>query len=277
MPFVLLNYNVAAATAGASNVDLTAATDADFSQRNGHYIFTESYRLVATIPIGASITKGRYQAPSWNAVGQFDIFNVNRSLTPPSNTQLDSYLHYPVKMPVNEEFQVQLSNNLGAATEIENAALVLITDDWSAQQQQTSMMPPLICVDATFTVTPTLNAWSGPQALTFTQSLKGGVYSVASAILQGGNSAFFRLVFPRTKLYQGRKLRPGFIVQNAVGNVPSDILRPYMIALGEWGQFHTFEPVQCEVFGTAAVSTAYTLFLWLVYLGPQSSLYGAAV
>lgn len=277
MPFVLLNYNVAAAAAGASNVDLTAATDADFSQRNGHYIFTESYRLAAAIPVGASLTKGRYQVPTWNAVGQFDIFNVNRNLNPPSNTQFDSYLHYPVKVPTNEEFQVQLSNNLGASTEIENCALLLITDDWSQQQQQSSMVPPMLVVDATFTVTPTLNAWSGPQALTFTQSLRGGVYSVAGAQLQGGNSAFFRLIFPRMRMYNGRKLRPGFAVQNAVGNVPSDIIRPWMIGLGEWGQFHTFEPVQCEVFGTAAASTTYTLFLWLVWLGPQSSLYGAAV
>lgn len=277
MPFVLLNYNASAAAAGASNVDLTAASDPDFSQRNGHYIFTEEYKLLAAIPVGASLTKGRFQCPTWNAVGQFDIFNVNRSLNPPSNTQMDVYSHYPSTIPQNEEFQVQLSNNLGAATEIENVGIILGTRDWSQQQQQSSMVPPIMVIDATFTVTPTLNAWSGPQALAFTQSLRGGVYSVAGAQLQGGNAAFFRLIFPRTRLYNGRKLRPGWVVQNAVGNVPSDMIRPFMLGLGEWGQFHTFEPVQAEVFGTAAGSTAYTLFLWLVYLGPQSSLYGAPV
>jgi hypothetical protein len=214
--FHLLNYNVAAAAAGATNVDLAAAVDDAVSQRNGHYIFTDRYNLLATIPIGASLTKGRFQIPTWNAVGQMDIFNVNRSLNPPANTQYDSWFNYPIALPSNEEIQVQLSNNLGAATEIENCGLLIGTPDWSVTQQSTSMVPPILLVDATFTVTPTLNNWSGGQALTLTQNLRGGVYAVAGAMLQGSNAAFFRIIFPRAKMYGSRKLRPGWIVQNAV-------------------------------------------------------------
>lgn len=275
--FGLLNYNAPAAGAGLSNVDLTAAAEGDWGQRNGHYVFTDPLNLLAAIPIGASITKGRFQTPSWNSIGQFDIFNVNRSLNPPANTQFDPYIHYPIKIPQLEEFQVQLSNNLGAATEIENCGLIVGTPDWNQQQQASNLVPPMLLVDATFTVTPILNAWSGPQALTFTQALRTGVYAVAGAQLQGGNAAFFRLIFPRAPLYNGRKLRPGFAVQNAVGNVPSDIIRPLFLGWGEWGQFHPFEPLTAEVFGTAAVSTTFTLFLWLIQMVPDALLYGKRV
>jgi hypothetical protein len=40
---------------------------------------------------------------------------------------------------------------------------------------------------------------------------------------------------------------------------------------GVWGLFHTFEPVQVEFFGTAAVNTTYQVFLDLAYLGEDPS------
>jgi hypothetical protein len=268
MGFQTLVYNAPAAGVNTVNLDFTAATDPDFSQRNGHYIFTESYRLMASAMVGVSVTRGRYQVPTWNAIGEFILFNANRALQPPSNPQWDWWMVRQPNVPINEEFQVQVSNNLGAATEIENVVLQLITDDWTAN------IPPgrlIIPVRVSFTVTPTLNAWSGPQILTFSQSLRGGVYAVVGATLQGTNSVAWRLIFPRFRLYHGRKLRPGGLIQTAVGDVVTNQWDPWVMALGEAGRFHTFEPVQMEVFGTAAVSTTYQGFLWLVYLGEDVS------
>lgn len=268
MGFALLNYNAAAAGVNTVNLDFTAATDPDFSIRNGHYIFTEQYRLFATAIVGASVTRGRYQVPTWNAIGELTIFNANRSLQPPSNPQIDLYAAYPPPIPQMEEFQVQVSNNLGASTEIENAAVIILTDDWSSNLPR-GRLP--ILVRASFTVTPTLNAWSGGQAITLSQSLRGGVYAVVGATVQGSNSMAFRIVFPRYRLYHGRKLRPGFLTQNAIGDVLSNQLVPWQLQLGEWGRFHTFELPLVEVFGTAANSTTYQVFLWCVYLGEDVS------
>jgi hypothetical protein len=269
MAFHLLNYNNPVAGINDANVDMTASTDGEFSIRNGHFILTESYRLIKACAIGASMLRAVLFAPSWNNLGELSVMSVNRLLTPPANTQYDDYRQMPLKLPTVEELQVKDSNNLGSSTEIENVGLVLIPDDWTPQLPAGA---PMFCVKTTFTVTPTLNAWSGGQAIAFSQSLLGGVYAVVGAMLQGGNATFFRIIFPRNKLYGARKLRPGGIVQNAVGNVPYSQQQPWMMDMGVWGYFHTFELPTCEVFGTLASSTAYVLYLWLVRIGKAESL-----
>ncbi len=268
MGFALVAYNAAAAAAGATNTDLSFVTDSEFSSRNSHLILTEPYQLLAVGATGVSLTRGRLQIPTFNAVGEFALFNVNRALQPPSNPQLDYYIPYPPMLPLNEEIQVQYSNNLGAATEQENAIVLLGTDDWN-QNVPRGKLP--ICVRATFTVTPTINVWSASQALTLSQSLRGGVYSVVGATVQGTNAAAFRIIFPRYRLYHGRKLRPGFFTQNALGDALGN-QPPYGNGfLGEWGRFHTFELPLIEVLGTTAGAITYQVFLWLIFLGEDVS------
>jgi len=265
--FALLAYNLASDTASGTNTDFVAATDADFSQRNSHYIFSEQYKLLAAHAAGASLSRGRFQAPTWNAIGEFTIFNVGTALEPQSNFQFDQYLAYPPPIPLYEEFQFQMSNT-GAGGAIENGHIVIGANDWSANLPQ-GRMP--IQVRASFTVTHTLNGWSGPQTISLSQSLRGGVYAVVGAQLQADDCAWFRLIFPRYKLYHGRKLRPGWVAQNAIGQPVSNQMPNWPFSLGEWGRFHTFELPQCETFGTAADSTVCQLFLWLVYLGEDVS------
>jgi hypothetical protein len=277
MGFATLIYNASAAGVNASNLDMVAATDPDFSQRNSHYIFTEPYRLLGAALVGASVTRGRYQVPHWNAIGETIIFNANRALQPPSNPQWDWYIGYPSIIPMEEEFQVQVSNNLGASTEIENCVLQLITEDWSANIPRgvdigANAGKYIFPIRVSFTVTPTLNAWSGPQILTFSQSLRGGVYAVVGGVLQGSNSVAWRVIFPRYRLYHGRKLRPGGLIQNAIGDVITNQWDPWVVSMGEWGRFQTFEPPTIEVFGTAAASTTYQGFLWVSYLGEDDNL-----
>jgi hypothetical protein len=269
MGFALVDYNAPAAGVNTVNLDFSAVSDPDFTQRNGHFTLTEPYRMLGAMAVGASVIRGRFQIPTWNALGEWQLFNVNRGLQPTSNPQWDWYGAFGPPIPMNEEVQVQLSNNLGAATEIENCGLLLATQDW------TPAMPAGLAkfiVRASFTVTPTLNAWSGPQTIALSANLRNGVYAVVGATLQGTNAAFFRIVFPKYRLYMGRKLRPGGPVQTNIGDVLSNQLPIYQMSLGEWGRFHTFELPGIEVLGTAAVSTTYQAFLWLVYLGADQSL-----
>lgn len=268
MGFAVLDYNLTAAAAGATNSDMTAVSDADFSQRNSHYIFTERYNMLGVSLVGASVIRGRFQVPTWNAIGEFTLFNANRGLQPPSNCQVDWYIPAPLPVPLNEEFQIQASNNLGAATEQENAILWLATQDWSMNLPR-GVMP--ICVRATAAITPTINVWSGPSAITLIQSLRGGVYAVVGATMQGTNAAAFRIIFPRYRLYHGRKLRPGGLIQNALGDVVNNQMHPWIMGLGEWGRFHTFELPQVEVLGTTAGAITYQIFLWLIFMGEDIS------
>lgn len=267
---VTLVYNNPVAGVADANVDMTAAADVDFTQDgSGHYRFTEDYQLFAAGMFGASVLRGRFQVPHWNAIDEFEIFAANRSLGPPANPWLDWWMDNPIPIPKFESFKVQDSNNLGASTEIENAVLMLKAADgfWPVPSSGIPYKSR-----ATFTVTPTLNAWSGGQALAFTGSQRGGVYSVIGATLQGANAVAFRLIFPKYRMYNGRKLRPGGIVQAAAGNAlnMASQLKPGL--LGEWGRFWTQEPLTCEVFGTVAGSIAYVLYLDLIYLGDDPSL-----
>lgn len=280
MSFHCSVYNIPAAGVNAVNSDLTFAPDTVFSQRNNHLLATEDYALMGVAAVGASVTRGRIQSPRWNAVGEFTIFNANRAISPPGNPQIDWYEPVPPMVPTNEEFQIQLTNNLGAATEIENAVVLLRTPDHSFNLPR-GTFPGIsqgffFPIRASFTVTPTLNGWSGPQALTFSQTLRGGSWSIVGAQLQGANAVAFRLIFPRMRPGQRRPFRPGFLTQTAVGDVLNLQRDPWVLNLGEWGRFSTFEPVTCEVFGTAAVSTTYQLFLWLVFLGDDPNLISGA-
>jgi hypothetical protein len=257
-------YNAPAAGVNAVNTDLAAAADTILTTRNSHLIFTDPWQLLAIAMVGASVTRGRLQSPTLNAIGEFALFNANRALQPPSNPQWDFYLPMPVALPQSEELQVQVSNNLGASTEIENAILQLATPGHTYNLPQGGQ-PYLF--RATVTVTPTLNAWSGGQAIVFSQNPRGGVYSLIGSIVQGSNAVAHRWLFPRARLFNGRALRPGGLNQNAVGDVVVQAPRVSWDMWGEMGRFHTFEPPQLEVFGTAAVSTTYQIFMHCVYLG----------
>jgi hypothetical protein len=268
MALAALVYSAGAAGVNTVNLDFSAATDPDFSIRNSHYIFTEPYKLLGTISVGASLTRGRFQVPTWNAIGEFTLWRANRSANVPANPQADLFLNYPADVPQNEEFQVQWSNNLGASTEQEQTLILLGTQDYNQNIPRGRLR---LNVRATATVTPTVNAWSGPVAITLSQSLRGGVYSVVGMNVQGTNSAFWRIIFPRYRLYHGRKLRPGWVVQTAVGDVPFTPIDQEMTWPGELGRFHTFELPAVEFFGITAGSTTYQIFMDLVYLGEDVS------
>lgn len=271
--FHVLDYNNAAAGINDVNVDMTASTDGEFTQDgSGHYRFTEDYMLFGAVMFGASVLRARFQMPHWNALGEFEVFAANRSLAPPANPLVDWYIDRPIPIPQMESLQVQDSNNLGASTEIENVVLFIRAADgfWPIPGAGYPMK-----TRATVTFTPLLNAWSGGQAITFTAALRGGVYAVVGAVLQGGNCCAFRILFPRYRLTNNRKFRPGGIPQNAAGNNTERLSQIKPGAFGEWGRFATWEPPLLEVFGTAASSTAFVLYLDLIYLGDSPALLNA--
>lgn len=270
-------YNAPAAGVNTTNLDFAAAADTEFTARNSHYTLSEPYNILGASLVGASVLRGRYQVPRWNNFGELAIFSANRALTATSNPQWDDYRFAPLPLPLEEEIQVQVSNNLGAATEQESAVLNLGTPDWNTNippgVAPMGLTQPLTAIlQATFTLTPTINVWSGGQVLAFTQSLLGGVWSVIGGVVQGANAVAWRIIFPRNRLYNGRRLRPGGLVQTAAGDIVNNAVHPWILGWGELGRFHTFEFPTVEVFGATAASTTYRVFFWLRYLGSDRSL-----
>lgn len=256
-------FNLSAAAAGATNADATFVSEPVLRGQNNHLILTAPFKLLAVMGLGVSVTRGRWQIPKWNFYGEPTIYSMNRALQPPANPQWDFWGEAGPMMPQNQEIQLQLSNNLGAATEQENGIVQLGTPNWNRQLE-----PALFSIwtRATFTVTPTINVWSGGQALSLAQSLLGGTYGIRRCIVQGTNAAAWRLIMARPLNYNGYPLRPGDVIQTAVGDQLSAQLLPWPSPWGRLGYFSTLELPQIEVLGTTAGAITYQVFMLLDYL-----------
>ena len=265
--FTILSYTKT--NAGAmTNDDMTFVTDPEFTGRNSHVTFTEDYDLVYDWITGTAITSARYQVPTWNAIGieQLPIVNINASAVPNSPPQLGNYYARPLPIPKNEEFQVQ-STGSGADT----TSYIMVIRPRAA-----GITPPPggqpYNVKATATVTATSYTWSAAAALTFSQSLRGGVYAVIGCTGQvATRGQAFRLIFPKNKIVNGRRLRPGWLVNAAVGDQDAIPVQVNPLHMGVWGYFHTFEPPLVELYGNSAGSVTLTLMLRLIYMGDMDS------
>jgi hypothetical protein len=258
--FELLAYSKASGGASADQ-DMVAATDPDYSTRSNHYILTEQYNLLGAAFVSATALRANVKVPTWNAISLFNIWPVMASATIPSPPAMAWFTHAPPPLPMNEEIQIQQTDN---ASETGRAFLWLAPGNWNANLPAGSLLIP---VRFTVTFTTTTNAWGGPIAMTFEQSLRGGVYSVVGAQVQCTAGDAFRLIFPRARMYMGRKMRPGFLCQSAIGDLEEVRIYSNPFYLGEWGRFHTFEPPQFEIFASTGASRAIEGRLWLVYLG----------
>lgn len=266
MGFAALVYS-GTTGAAASNFDLTAISDPDFSIRNGHFIFTEDYKLLGAGLLGATLSRGNFSVPTWNAIGLRNIWPLNTALLPPTNPQFDWDFEYPAPVPLMEEFQMRSSNT--GAGEVNTGVIFLGTSDWNNNIPR-GRLP--IEVRATAAVTLVTGGWSAAAAITLEQSLRGGVYAVYGMETQCTNGQVARMIFPRYKLYNGRKLRPGSYVLQAITNAPNQVLTWSEAGFGLWGGFHTFELPTIEVFGTAGGAQTAELRLYLVYMGESVSL-----
>lgn len=252
------------ATGGAvTDTDMTAVADPEFTRRNNHYIFTEPYKLGAAVAMGATLTRMNLSAPTINAVGKATLYPIMLSsaniLSPP---RVCWWWPAGIQLPQNEE--VQLLATDGAS---ENAMGFL----FPFTPNHNRNIPPnqlTLTIRATAAITQVANGWSSPVVIAPEQSLRGGVYSVIGAECVAAASALFRLIFPRNRFYMGRKLRPGWLAQQALGDLPETRFHIDPTFMGEWGRFHTFELPQVEVYGAAATaSITAELRLWLAYLG----------
>src|SRR5262249_20819291 len=160
-------------------------------------------------------------------------------------------------------FQFQTSKTAAGAQQ-QFGFLSLITDGWTAN------LPtgPMIMMEATTSAfTPTANVWSGPQALVMNANPRGGVYAVIGAsVQQAADTLAFRIIFPRTSMYNNRKLRPGWIAQNAIGSFEDVLTQMNRYHLGVWGYFHTFELPTVEVFCPISAAITPILRMWTIYL-----------
>lgn len=262
MGWTVLPYLLA--TGGSvTDTDMSAVTDPEFTRRNSHFIFTEDYKLMGAIGAGATITRLNLSIATFNAIGKHNVWPLNltsaNELNPP---RVAWYYPQAPMLPQNEEVQFLVTDG---ASENACAALIPMTPG------HTRNIPPnqlMICVRATCSLTQVAGGWSAAGALTMEQTLRGGVYSLIGAEVVGSGSFLFRFLPARSRFYKGRRLRPGWLCQQAIGDLPEQRMHIDPFYLGEWFRFHTFELPQLEVFSIAGSSTiSHELRLYLAYLG----------
>lgn len=268
MHHLLANYS---SVNSSTPVQLNAVTDPGFTTNNNAFVLTESYNLVGAYASGAAIAAAQINSATINAINTLQIYPVNVHLAPASNPNVMDLRAAPQPLPMNEQIQAQSNNAAGGA----EAELMLWwikpagagAPDW--QVMPGSVQNPRTLALFTTTITLTVGVWSPLATITFTNTLKGGIYQVNGAWLVVPNGTAFRFNFPIMPLYMGRKLFPGGLCEAAYGNNPMRF-QPWW--LGAWGRFNYFEPPQCQALGNATTSsTTYTGYMDITYMGPSGS------
>lgn len=260
--FHLLGYYSSLAAAAADS-DISALSDSEFSRRNNHFIFTEPYKILAIAYLAAGATRARFNVPSFNGVARMQIWPVERSVTITDDPMIQNFMDYPLDVPVNEEIAIEGSNDAGAGDP--TTALL-----WVAPPGFNRNLPrgvQRLTVRFTGAVAGVANTWSADGAITFAENLKGGMYAVVGCQVFDAGVQAFRLNFPNSTIVNGRKLRPGGLATEAIGNRPLDL---FMGGMGEWGRFHSFEPPQLQILANATGASTQEGRLDLVYLGDRS-------
>lgn len=242
--FHLLIYD-GTATSTTTAGDLTAATDPVFTQRNSHITLTDDLKLLAVKMAGGGLTRGTIKMPTWNAQTLFNIDPLEQSSVTLSPSRVMNLESLRPTLAQDEEIQFQVSGEVNANDTVTVGAWVG-TPGWSRNIPKG--MGPLSVFCARVTAAPVLanRAWSALASLTFEQGLRAGIYAIVGSHWTGANVLYHRIQFPRSTMYNGRALRPGDIVNNAVGDLPWYQYGEMASPFGVWGKFHTFELPQIE-------------------------------
>jgi hypothetical protein len=231
-------YYNGAVGANVTDFDLAAITDQSITISNGHYIFMVPIKVIGAYGLGTSLTRVKLQTPKTRARANPYIRPFDRAIVVPDRAHYADLKACPIALNPIDETQVLVSNNLGAATEIETVAIWV--DDGNTQHQQGDTFT----VRATTVVAPAAGVWTAG-TITFDQVLPAGRYSVIGMEAIGGNIMVARLVFP------GQSWRPGVIGSpTAISGYPGDYFRHGY--LGEFGQFESIAQPQIEILSVGA-------------------------
>lgn len=250
----------------ANNQTTALVDDTVLQRRNSNLILSEPYNLLAAYAIGVDMTRARFNNVALTTRGVPHLWPITRSATVVSRPRITDLRDMPLKLPVNEEIIMEVSQD-GPAMGTSQSSVVA----WVGKPDFKRNIPRghMFRVRATVVITAGAeNAFTALATPVMERDLFGGVYSVVGAHLVAANGIAFRMFFPRQPCIEGRQHRPGGLVQNAIGDHPWEAQD---MGFGEWGRFHTFEPPQVQVLSDAAGGT-YELRLNVVFLGEDQSL-----
>ena len=231
-------YFSAAVTAGATDFDLPAVTEAPTPVQNNHFAFQVPAKVIGMYVLGVNLTRAKIQTPKLRALSNPYIQPIERSATVPNRALFADYTTGPLQLAPFDETSLLVSNDAGAGTTISGFIWV---DDGNTVRPAGQ----IFTVRGTLSGTGAAGTWL-LSSMTLDQTLPAGRYSVVGMKVISTLAAAARLVFP------GQVWRPGVINSLTAGVYPGDYFqRGY---LGELGQFESTAQPQIEVFGLGAAA-----------------------
>jgi hypothetical protein len=272
--FAMLAFSGPSIVAG-TDYDVPAALDPTMALRNNHFFFNEPYNLLGAYASGQAVLQARLHCPAWDVLCPNEIYPTNPTITGQNVGYVDLRTDAPQVIPLRQEIKLTVDVVGGAAGSTFYGFIWIGTPDWSRALPKSVYT---FRTRATFTNPGTLlTGWQGPYELTFSQTLRGGVYAVLGASIDEIADLGFRLIFDQAPLYHGRVLRPGWKTLSS-GFDDANNQQPWQGRYwGEWGRFHTFNPPKCEIFQNILGAGTDHLVLTLAYLGEDQSLLKAGV
>lgn len=260
--FHLLAYQTGAAATATPDLDMTAVPDSVFTARNGHFIFSERYKMLASFQNGVTPTRRRLNMPSLNTLGRHHFWPLEASATVPDLPGIADYRDFPIDIPLREELAVEAT--VSAAGPEQNNQLIWIGDmGWN---RNLPVGQARITVRATGAVAGVANAWSGLGVLTLAENLRGGYYAMVGAQCFDAGTLAARFMFPRSSSAMVKPMRPGILCQEAIANSP---LKENMGGFGVLGTFDSDEMPQVEIYANATAASVQEFRLDLIYFGNQ--------
>lgn len=267
---ILANY--ASMTGSAAYGSLAAIADQNFFTRNSKWFFTDDYWIYGIGVFSADVTQAQLYVATWNAISTPQIYPVNLATNAPTNPQLMDLRSFPVKIPKNEEIDIQATNGNAMAADA-------FTVMWIGPRPTLPSLPPIgnmqsqfgrVKIKFTVTGALTKGSWSSDLAPTVSGLLKGGVYCVVGAYIVCTAATAYRVNFYNAPMNGGTKLCPGGLVEDTYGFVP---LAQGLDWLGPMGYFETtFLPSFALLANTTAGSATYTGYLDCIYMGEQMNI-----
>ena len=266
----LLGYYASLNTATPTNAPAITINETNFVAQGSvpNWIFTEPYDLAAMTAIGATLAQAQIFDATYQAVNIPQLYPVIfGGIVPPSNPNVVDLRNQPWPIPMNEQFGMQLANAAGGAED--DYGLIWIVPSGSAPWLTAPPTPtlgaPRVYAQISASIVLTEHVWSPFVTIAFTSTLKGGAYRVNGCYWVIPHALAFRHSFPKMPLYNGRKLTPGGLVENAYGNVP---LKQGAGWMGVHGAFNYFEPFQVSALGTTTEgATTYYGIADMSYMG----------
>lgn len=243
-----------------TNSDVNAANDDVLGTRNSHLILTEPYDVLAVYGSSSTLTRARFGNATLQQKAIPHLWPLGRSDTIPSRPPIMDRRHMPIMLPQDEEITIEATTD-AAGPVIANFIMWLAAEGWS---QNIPRGLDRFTVRATAVIVAgAASQWTALANLVMERDLIQGSYAVVGAEVVAANAIAYRIRFPDQVAVNNKQLRPGGLVQNALGDIPWEAQSGQ---LGEWGRFHTFTLPQLQVFDDTAGGT-YEVRLDLVYLG----------